>query len=861
MAEAAEAGSLPSGRALRERTFWQAIGIGMLSMPLILCFLAPAARIEGEALGMFLLGVALIFVPLTGLSRLVYRRWLRPAERYLNELEAGDPDPALCADAFSAVMDFPRRLFLYGLGIWSGGSSALGIWMWLQVDTWNGSAVLLLAVSGLCGGFVAQVFGFVWFRRQLEPLRDHLAQRIPSAETRRRLIRRVPLAAKLLIAISGMIFVTQIFGVCLSLIRARRGAEDVAASQQGRALELVARELGAGAGPDEAVATAADQAALFGIQLGLVDARSGEVLVGRKLPLVEREIDWLLREESQRGDSRSLGSDNSFSWAALPDTDGVVVAAISGEELAQLARPLGIGVAINVIVFTLMAVAISLIVARDQARATRSLARALERIAAGDLTDRSVYESDDEHGDLGRALGETVTFLRSTLSRVSETADRVEATSAGVSTASQTVADATAAQVRATRMLSESMLQINEQIDGVTASSAALDAPTEESASAAAALGAASGRLTENASSLSAKVTEVYRSIVSMTESMGTVNEKSHSMALSTTEAASTVEEMAATANEVQTNAVETARLSIEVVEAADKGRDRVGQTIEGMTAIREATEAAEQVIRSLGERTAEISGFLQLIDDVADETNLLALNAAIIAAQAGERGRAFAVVAAQIKALAVRVLTNTKDISGQIRAIQDESRNAIAAVETGARSVARGVELSAEAGVSLEGITEAARESGDRVAQIVSAVSQQTSAAAQVAELMARLRTEVDEIADSCRTQEQGSRVVHDGSDAMQEMARDVHGTAERQSQDTRQISVGIDSVRKAVADIHVALDEQGKACRRVATLLEEAHERTQVNEETARELEDSGRSLQESSDALRADIDRFRT
>ena len=861
MAEAAEAGSLPSGRALRERTFWHAIGIGTLSLPLILCFLAPALRIEGQHLPVFLQGVALVFLPLTLLSRFVYRHWLAPAERYLDLREGGDVAAQVLEQAFSAVMNFPRRLFLYGVTIWSSGAAGLGVWMWMRVETWTGSAVLLLGVSGLCGGFVAQVFGFVWFRRKLEPLRNHLGERIPSADLRRRLIRPVPLAAKLLIVITGMIFVTQIFGVCLSLVRARQGVEDVATNQQGRALGVVARELGSGAETRDAVDAAARQAALFGIEVGLVDVASGEILAGRELPLVQRELDWIGHASSPRGDSRALGSDNSFSWAAIPETDAVVVAAISGEELARLERPLGIGVPVNVLIFTLMAVGISLVVARDLSRTTRSLAQSLERIAGGDLSDRSVHESDDEHGELGRALAETVTFLRSTLSRVAETADRVEGASGEVSTASETVAEATAAQVRATRMVSESMLQISDQIEGVTASAAALDAPTEESASALTALGSASGRLTENASSLSAKVSEVYGSVVAMTDSIAQVSARTSSMASSATDAASAVQEMSAAAGEVQTNAVETARLSIEVVEAADTGRNRVGETIEGMTAIREATEAAERVIRTLGSRTAEISGFLELIDDVADETKLLALNAAIIAAQAGEKGRAFAVVAGQIKALADRVLTNTKDIGSQIRALQQESANAIAAIEAGATSVARGVELSAEAGVSLEGITAAARESGDRVAQIVSAVSQQTTAAARVAELMVLLRTEVDGIAESCRQQQQGSTVVRDGSDAMQEMAKDVHGTADRQSQDTSQISAGIDSVRKAVVDIHVALDEQSQACGRVATLLEEVHERTQVNEGTARELEQSGRSLRESSEALRGDHARFRT
>jgi methyl-accepting chemotaxis protein len=349
--------------------------------------------------------------------------------------------------------------------------------------------------------------------------------------------------------------------------------------------------------------------------------------------------------------------------------------------------------------------------------------------------------------------------------------------------------------------------------------------------------------------------------VVQLISSIAQVSGRTQSMASSTIEAASSVQEMATAANDVQMNAIETARLSIEVVEASEKGRDRVGQTIEGMTAIRESSEVAENVIRTLGERTAEISDILQLIDDVAAETNLLALNAAIIAAQAGDRGRAFAVVADQIKALARRVLTGTKDIGGRIGALQEESARAVKAVERGTQSVARGVQLSAEAGIALEEITRSARESGDHVAQIVAAVSQQTRAASQVAALMERLRAEVDDISAACREQQTGSEIVRDESEAMQGMARDLHGTAERQSRDTEQISRGIESVRKAVVEIHAALNEQSVACRQVAGLLEEVHARTQSNQESVQGLEGAGRALIGAHEALRQGVARFDT
>ena len=129
------------------------------------------------------------------------------------------------------------------------------------------------------------------------------------------------------------------------------------------------------------------------------------------------------------------------------------------------------------------------------------------------------------------------------------------------------------------------------------------------------------------------------------------------------------------------------------------------------------------------------------MIDDVADETNLLALNAAIIAAQAGDQGKAFSVVADEIKELADRVLENTQEIGALIRAVQDESQSAAAAMERGASRVKGGVDLAAEAGVALDEITAAARQSGDHIHGIVSAVKEQATASSHIVGLMERVR------------------------------------------------------------------------------------------------------------------------
>jgi len=569
-----------------------------------------------------------------------------------------------------------------------------------------------------------------------------------------------------------------------------------------------------------------------------------------------------LREQveagSESGDSRLLPSTWVFAWLEIAD-GRLLVATTRADEVTAGGDRMWHVFGLLLLFSTVVALGLAILLSSDLNASTEALRVEAGRMASGDLRRGRVFESEDELGELARAFESMATSLRDTVGRVAAAADRVEATAVEMSTVSESVATVTADQVRGLQETTRSMEAIDEQVRGIADSSQALNVSVEESSSSILELGAAGEELNDTASVLSGKVEEVSSSIEQMVRSVKQVSENTEALSEASVETSASMEEMASSLREVDTSAEEAARLSREVVDSSEGGQAKVRQTIEGMEAIRGATETAETVIRNLGERTTEIGAIVDVIDDVADETNLLALNAAIIAAQAGEHGRAFSVVADEIKDLADRVLTSTKEIGALIRSVQEEATNAIGAIERGSASVASGVDLSAEAGVSLEQITAASRESGTRIAGIVAAVREQARAAGHVVELMDRVRSGVDEIRSAAGEQHRGNEVVYRSSVAMQEVAQQVRGTTEEQARGSGRIRESVEGVREAVERINGALQEQSAACRSALEFLEGVASRTRTNEESVQRMDEATRSLQRHAEGLRADVRRF--
>ena len=240
---------------------------------------------------------------------------------------------------------------------------------------------------------------------------------------------------------------------------------------------------------------------------------------------------------------------------------------------------------------------------------------------------------------------------------------------------------------------------------------------------------------------LVSRITETSQEVAQYTAStQGITNqlaEASEHQAQEIAGASAAINEMAMSIDQVSSNAEESAVVAERSVEIAANGANVVNRSIEGMDIIREQIQETSKRIKRLGESSQEIGNIVALINDIADQTNILALNAAIQASMAGEAGRGFAVVADEVQRLAERSASATKQIETLVKTIQTDTNEAVISMEQTTSEVVRGANLSKDAGVALDEIQNVSGNLAKLIANISDAAKLQSASAGHIATTM----------------------------------------------------------------------------------------------------------------------------
>jgi len=372
--------------------------------------------------------------------------------------------------------------------------------------------------------------------------------------------------------------------------------------------------------------------------------------------------------------------------------------------------------------------------------------------------------------------------------------------------------DELGAMARAYLQMQESLRtlvqQIHQTAQEVTSASQELAQSSEHAARGAQESSRAVGEVAQGAAIQAENVSEIRQTTGQLRETIEQIARGSEQTAGEVTQAASLLNQVASSLSQMTENATAVSEHVDQAANTARRGAQVVSRTMGGMERIRETVGLSAAKIRELEEVSAQIGAITQVISEIAEQTNMLALNAAIEAARAGEHGRGFAVVAEEVRRLAERSATSTKEIASLVGSIQSRTLEAVHAMDAGTTEVESGAQLASEAGQALEEILSMV----ERAAHDVQAVAQSTQAVqartADVVRAFDTLAAVAEENTAATEEMSAGAMQVNHSVDQMADVAQRNASAAQEVSAAVEEMTAAADQVASAAQHLSATAD-----------------------------------------------------
>lgn len=462
---------------------------------------------------------------------------------------------------------------------------------------------------------------------------------------------------------------------------------------------------------------------------------------------------------------------------------------------ALLVRQLLSNALVTVLLFGLSLAGLAVIVSKALIAPLKRMTAIAQGVTQGELGQRIGVSGDDEVGRMERAFQEMIAKLSRIVGEVRAMAQAVATEAERIRVGTEQMAIASRTQEDAVDHTSRSMEAMASSIAEVAAS----------------------------AQSLSIGVETTSSSIEEMAASIHQVAQHSERLSEAVAQSSASIDAVVSAIREVASNVREAESVAVASTAVAHEGRQAVDQTIAGMQHINAVMTELVSVIEGLGRRSSEIGEIVEVINEIAEQTNLLALNAAIEAARAGEHGRGFAVVADEVRKLAERSSTATGEIAALIQGVRTETERAIQSTQRGEQAIEDGTRLANAAGATLGQMVQASDRVSALMGQIARAVEAQNQAAARITEAMEHMNQLTEQVALATREQAKGSEQIVEAVESMNRMTQQVSLATASQKE-------GGEQVVRAVDRIQQAAQESAHSTAAIAASAVELAERAQV-------------------------------
>ena len=492
---------------------------------------------------------------------------------------------------------------------------------------------------------------------------------------------------------------------------------------------------------------------------------------------------------------------------------------------------------------------------------TRQAVSVALNTAEGDLTRSVRVRSVDELGMLGRGLNRMILGLKGMIGSIRETARHMVSVQGEVRGISTKLTAGSQVQSESVEEAASSVNEMHFSLKEIAVSMDDLHATSERTSSSVIEMAASVNEVAKSVSDLSGFIDETSSAITQMSAAMRQIAEHVETLSSAAEETSASSLEISASVKEVEATARQSASLAEAVAEDAQGlGVRSIEKTIEGMGRIESNARRTADVVNRLGERAESIGGILTVIEDITDQTGLLALNAAILAAQAGEHGKGFAVVAAEIRELANRTAASTQEIGKLITAVQAESREAVEVMKEGVAFVEEGVHLATGAGDALRKILEQAGSSRDMSRNINTAAAEQARGIKQVSEAVDRINEMTHQIARATNEQKAGSEQIMQAAEKMRELTRFVKNSSEEQAKAGKDITLAVENISTKIGMVNRATGAVQEGSDLIVKAIERIKEIARANADLAAGLNKAMEAMAAQSTQLGKEIEKFK-
>lgn len=513
------------------------------------------------------------------------------------------------------------------------------------------------------------------------------------------------------------------------------------------------------------------------------------------------------------------------------------------------------------VVMVIVGVGAGLVIGGRLARPIRHLADVTTRlVAAGDLRVDVTVDGNDETGLLAKSFRDMVAKLRALLLEVQETSLGLPQISTSLSVTAQRVVDSATTVVSRSNETSATATSTLRSLNAAAAAVTTLDDCVDRTSRDVSDMQASNGTVAEQVVALVSSVSDTAAAVVQMARSI----EETAAVVKAQDEAMSRMLRSIATLDtstrQIELTAVKTSVSAKETQVNALSGVTAIEETMRGIGEIQLSSQTAAGLIRDLDARISRIDGIVDVIREVADQTTLFSLNAAIISAQAGEQGQAFAVIGAEIKALAQRTTSSTTEIGALLAEIQSQSQRARAAMERGINAVDVGVGLGNEAATALQKIASSATASVTAAAGIAALTTAQ-------AKDTASLNGELQQIAESIKRISRSAVAQTNNNDRLLGIAQQMKKTARAVESSTLEQRGRSDAVREALKEITATAaavrqtqGQQTSEARQVLVAAVAMQQAARQGTDAAAQLDDMVTQLQGRASVLQGHLERFK-